>query len=149
MKREASIEIAAPPEKVWSYLTEREKVLQWAPAEGLRVERFDWVGEQQSGVGATFYAVQKVDARIIRLLCEVTEWVEKEKFALHLILGDQKRHDENWAIQATESGSKLTLVLNIVLPYRVIGKIYGLFVRGMIKRTVEKQLANLKKLAEA
>ena len=126
MKTVASIEIAAPPEKVWSCLTEREKILQWAPG----FERFDYVGEQWSGVGAMHYMVLKMDNRIVRRLAEWTEWVEKERLTCRQILGDLKKYDVTERIKTTTSGSKVTFTIDWVLPYWIIGMVMALFMRG-------------------
>ena len=146
MKVQGSIEIAAQPEKIWSLLTERETILQWAP----RVERWDFVGEQRSGVGGMFYMVEKVDGRLYRYLCEVTEWDENRKLAFHQVLGDVKRLDAAFTIEAIEVGSRFTLAYNAGLPYWIIGKIMEwLFMRKHMKKEVEGDLANVKSMAEA
>ena len=80
MKAEQSIEIAASPEKVWSLLTKRESIMKWHPA----AQTFDFVGNQDSGVGAKFYMVGKHDGRIMRSVCEITQWQENKRFASNL-----------------------------------------------------------------
>jgi uncharacterized protein YndB with AHSA1/START domain len=45
-----SVDIQAPPEKVWPYLVEPEKTMQWFTA--LKV--FEYTSEQHAGVGSTF-----------------------------------------------------------------------------------------------
>jgi carbon monoxide dehydrogenase subunit G len=51
MKREESIDIAAPPEKIWSLLVKRESILAIDPL----IKSFDFVGEQHGGVGKMCY----------------------------------------------------------------------------------------------
>jgi hypothetical protein len=55
MKKKESIDIAASSEKVWSLLVKLENVF----AIDRLVKRFDFVGEQHSGVGKMFYMVKK------------------------------------------------------------------------------------------
>jgi uncharacterized protein YndB with AHSA1/START domain len=145
MKVQGSIEIAAAPGKVWPVLTERENILQWAP----RCERWDFVGEQRRGVGGMFYMVEKTGGRLLRYLCEVTEWEENKKLVFRLVLGDVKRLDGAFTIEATEAGSRFTSVYNVVLPWWIIGNIMGLFMRKQMKKEAEGDLANVKRLAEA
>ncbi|HJX69631.1 MAG TPA: SRPBCC family protein [Dehalococcoidia bacterium] len=145
MKAQGSIEIAAPPEKIWALLTKRETMLQSFPW----CERFDFVGEQRSGVGSMFYMVQKVDGRTERHLCEVTEWEENKKLAFHQVLGDVKKLEVVFTIEATETGSRFALVYNATLPGWIIGKIIELFVGKRFKKEAEEDLANIKRLAEA
>jgi len=72
MKLKESIVIAAPPENIWPMIAKRENVSVVDPL----VKRFDFVGEQYSGVGTIFYMEKKIDGRLIRSLCKFTEWEE-------------------------------------------------------------------------
>lgn len=56
MKLEESIDIVALPENIWPLLVKRESVFAVDPL----VKRFDFVGEQYSGVGTTFYMKKKL-----------------------------------------------------------------------------------------
>jgi len=146
MKFERSIEIAAPPQKIWPLIFQPENLLQWHPT----AQRFDVVGDQRTGEGATFYMEVKSGARLTRHVYMVTGWQENKKFAFHQILGDLKRHDALWTIEATEKGSRLTVAFDMGLPYWIIGKIMGaLFVRKQMEKELEGELANIKRLAEA
>jgi len=51
MRVEASIEIAAPPKKIWPFLIEPEKILKWFTL----LKKFEYTSEQRSGVGTQFY----------------------------------------------------------------------------------------------
>jgi uncharacterized protein YndB with AHSA1/START domain len=144
MKAENSIEIAAPPEKIWSLLTERENLLKWHP----RAQTFDFIGEQRSGVGATFYMVGKSDGRLMRSVCEITDWQENKKFAFHEILGMTKKFDAAYNIEATETGSRLTMMWDTVMPYWIIGSIMLLFFRKQWVEMSDQMIANIKILAE-
>ena len=145
MKVEKSIEIAAPPEKIWSLVSQRENLLRWHP----RAQRFDFIGEQHSGVGATFYMEGKGDGGAMRSVCEITEWQENKKFAFHEILGMTKKFDAAFTIEATETGSRLTMLWDTVLPYWIIGKIMLLFFRKQWAKMTDQMLTNIKRLAEA
>ena len=145
MKVEKSIEIAAPPEKIWSLVSERENLLRWHP----RAQRLDFIGEQRSGVGATFYMEGKSDGGVMRSVCEITEWQENKKFAFHEILGMTKKFDAAFTIEATETGSRLTMLWDTVLPYWIIGKIMLLFFRKQWAKMTDQMLTNIKRLAEA
>ncbi len=145
MKVERSIEIMAPPEKIWSLITERENLLRWHP----RAQRFDFIGEQHSGVGATFYMVGEMDGRLMRSVCEITEWQENKKFAFHEVLGITKKFDSAYTIEATETGSRLTMTWDTVMPYGIIGKIMLLFFGKQWVTRTDEMLVNIKRLAEA
>ena len=146
MKLEESIDIAAPPEKIWPLLVKRENVFAIDPL----VKSFDFVGEQQSSAGTIFYMEKKTDGRLIRALCKFTEWDENKKLAFHQFMGDVKRMHVAYTIEATEKGSRLTLVHEVVMPYWIIGKIMELLVvRPLMKKVGPEVVANIKRLAEA
>ena len=145
MKVEKSIDIMAPPGKIWTLLTERENLMQWHPT----AQKFDFIGDQKSGVGATFYMVGKRGGRLMRSVCEITEWQENKKFAFHEIWGMTKKFDVEFTIRATETGSRLTMIWDTVMPYWIIGKIMLLAMRKQWLKMSDEMLANIKKMAEA
>jgi uncharacterized protein YndB with AHSA1/START domain len=146
MRVEGSIDIAAPPEKIWPFMSDPDKIMQWYTT----LERFEFTGEQRSGVGAPFYCEERAGGRLLKLHFKVTEWVENERVAFSMTSGDLvKKYDQTWVVAATESGSTFTLSEDIGLPYWIIGKIMGLFARRESEKTIREILANLKRLAEA
>ena len=144
MKVEKSIEIAASPEKLWPLLTKRENLLKWHPS----AQTFDFIGDQQSGVGATFYMVGKGDGRLMRSVCEINEWQENKKFAFHEIWGMTKKFEAEYIIYATKTGSRLTMIWDTVMPYWIIGQIMLLLFRKQWVKMTDEMLVNIKKLAE-
>ena len=146
MKVQRSIEIAAPPEKIWPFLIEPEKILKWFNL----LQKFEYTGEKRSGVGTTFYYEEKSGGQLMKLNYVVTEWVENEKLAFRVTSGSLKKDDQVWSIEATPSGSRFTMFEDLEMPWGVIGKIIGaLFGKSMIGKNMDKILANLKRLAEA
>ncbi len=146
MKLQRSVEIAAPPEKIWPFLIEPEKIMKWFTL----LEKFEYTGEQRSGVGATFYYEEKSSGQLMKLNYVVTEWVENEKLAFSVTSGSLKKDDQVWSIEATPSGSRFTMFEDLEMPMGIIGKIIGALFGGMmIGKNIEKILANLKSLAEA
>jgi uncharacterized protein YndB with AHSA1/START domain len=146
MKVERSIEIAAPPEKVWPFLIEPEKIMNWFTL----LEKFEYTGDKHSGVGATFYYEEKSGGQHLKLNYVVTEWVENEKLAFSVTSGSLKKDDQVWSIEATPTGSRFTMFEDLEMPMGIIGKIIGALFGGMmIGKNIEKIEANLKRLAEA
>jgi uncharacterized protein YndB with AHSA1/START domain len=126
MRVQRSIEIAAPPDKIWPFLVEPEKILKWFTL----LQKFEYTGEQRSGVGTPFYYEEKSGGRLMKLNYAVTEWVENERLAFSMTSGPLKKDDQVWSIEA--------------------GKIIGaLFAGRMIGKNLEEILAKLKSLAEA
>lgn len=145
MKVQRSIEIAAPPHKIWTFLVEPEKILKWCIIE----EKFEYTGEHRTGVGTHFYFEEKAAGRLMKLNFTTTEWMENEKLAFRMVSGNFLKHYERrCTVEATASGSRFTFTEQIELPYGLIGKIIGLFARFSMQAAVKKMLGKLKSLAE-
>jgi hypothetical protein len=147
MKLEESIDIGAPPENIWPVITKRENVFK---VDRL-IKNFDFVGEQPSGVGKMFYMEKESGGRLIRSLCIFTEWEENRKLAFRQFLGnDVKGMQVSYTIEATKTGSRITLVHEVTMPYWIIGKIIELLaIRPVMKEVGPEVVANIKKLAES
>ncbi len=145
MKIQRSIEIAAPPEKIWSFLIEPEKILKWFNL----LQKFEYTSEKRSGVGTTFYYEEKSGGQLMKLNYVVTEWVENKKLAFSVTSGSLKKDDQVWSIDAIPSGSRFTMFEDVEMLMGILGKILGaLFIGRMIGKHLEEILANLKRLAE-
>jgi uncharacterized protein YndB with AHSA1/START domain len=146
MKIQRSIEIAAPPEKVWPFLIEPEKIMKWFNL----LQKFEYTGDKRSGVGTTFYYEEKSGGQLMKLNYVVTEWVENQKLAFNVTSGSLKKDDQVWSIDAIAPGSRFTMFEDVEMPFGVIGKIIGaLFAGRMIGKNLEAIEANLKRLVEA
>ncbi len=146
MRVQRSIEIAAPPEKIWPFLVEPDKILKWF----YLLQKFEYTGEQRSGAGTPFYYEEKTTGRLMKFNYVVTEWVENERLAFTMTSGSLKKNDQIWSIESTPSGSRFTLIEDIEMPWGIIGKIMEtLFVGRVVAKHQEEILANLKSLAEA
>jgi uncharacterized protein YndB with AHSA1/START domain len=140
-----SIEIASPPDKIWSFLIEPEKIMKWC----YPIKNFKYTGEQRSGVGTPFYYEEK-SVQLMKLNFKITEWVEKQKLAYKMTSGNFVKGDEiKWAIEATPSGSKFTYFEEVTMPWGFLGKFIGLFAQSGLKAEVNKMLPILKSMAEA
>jgi uncharacterized protein YndB with AHSA1/START domain len=78
MKIEKSIEIAAPPERIWPFFIDPEKVLQWS----ITLRKFEFTGEQRHGAGTPLYIEEKAGGPLMKMNFEITEWVENERIRL-------------------------------------------------------------------
>jgi uncharacterized protein YndB with AHSA1/START domain len=146
MRVQRSIEIAAPPAKIWPFLIEPEKILKWFNL----LRKFEYTGDKRSGVGTTFYYEEKSGGQLMKLNYAVTEWIENKKLAFGVTSGSLKKDDQVWSIEATPSGSRFTMFEDLEMPMGIIGKIIGALFGGMmIGKNMEKILANLRSLAEA
>ena len=146
MRVQGAIDIFAPPEKIWPFLVESDKVLQWYTT----LQKFEYAGKKNSGVGTGFYLEEKAAGRLLELNFEVTEWVENEQLAFGMTSGNfLKAYDQKWTVVTTPYGSRFIFVERIEFPYGIIGVIIGLFARRFSERTVEEIMVKLKNLVEA
>ena len=146
MRVQSSVEIAAPPQKIWPFLVEPEKILKWC----ITLDKFEYIGERHSGVGTTFYWEEKAAGRLMKLNFAATEWVENERIAFSMTSGNfVKGYEQSWTVKAIPSGSRFTFMEDVELPYGIIGKMLGLVGQRSSLATVGKMLSELKSLAEA
>ena len=147
MKVQRSTEIAVPPEKIWPFLIEPEKILKWC----ITFRKFEYTGEQHSGVGTPIYIEEKAGPMpLMKLNFKVTEWLENERIAFRMTSGTGVNgYEQSWALQAIPSGSRFTFMENVELPFGVAGKFIGLVGQNTSKATARKMMVSLKSLAEA
>jgi uncharacterized protein YndB with AHSA1/START domain len=147
MRLQKSIEIAAPPEKIWPFLVEPEKILKWC----ITFQKFEYTGEQRGGVGTPIYIEEKAGPTpLMKLNFAVTEWVENERIAFKLTSGTGvKGYELSETIEATKDGSKFTLTENVEMPWGIVGKLLESVGRGTAEGHFREYLAKLKSLAEA
>ncbi len=146
MKVQSSIEIAAPREKIWPYLVEPEKILQWC----VTFQKFEYTADQRSGVGTPFYVEEKAGGPLMKLNFAVTDWAENERLAFRMTSGTfVKGYDQSWTVEAIPSGSRFTFVEQVEMPFGIVGKLIGLVGQHGAEGHAREMLASLKSLAEA
>ncbi len=145
MRVQKSIEITAPPQRIWPFFVEPEKVLQWC----ITFKRFEYTSNQRSGVGTPLYIEEQAGGPLMKMDFKITECKENEKFALRMVSGTGvKSYEQSWSLETIPSGSRFTFWEEIELPFGVIGKLLGLILEPMSAGTVDKMLVKLKTLAE-
>ena len=146
MKVQRSIVIAAPPEKIWPFLIEPEKIVKWFNL----LQKFEYTGDKRGGVGTTFYYEEKSGGQLMKLNYVVTEWVENEKFVFKMTSGTSvKSYEQRWTLEPTPSGSTFTFMEEVELPFGIIGKLIGAVIRRSSEAHVKQMLTALKSLAGA
>lgn len=145
MKVCKSIELAVPPEKIWQFLVEPDKIIKWC----ITFKKFEYTSEQQSGEGTTLYLEEKAGGPYMKLNFIITEWVKNERVAFNMTSGNfLKGYNQSWTVENTHVGSRFTFMEEVMLPYGIIGKIMEFFSKRGSETTVGKMLSGLKSLAE-
>ena len=145
MRLQKSIEIAAPPEKVWPFLVESKEIIRWFTL----LRKFEFTGSKQSGPGATFYYEEKSGPWVMKLSYVVTEWVEPKRLVFVLTSGPLKKDDQVWNLEAIPSGVRFIMVEDFEIASGAVGRILDHLLSGITGRRIEKILLNLKRLVEA
>ncbi|MFC1965220.1 SRPBCC family protein [Chloroflexota bacterium] len=146
MRREMSVEIAAPSETVWPLLVEPEKLLKWCTI----LEEFRYTTEQQGGVGAPCYFKERTGGRVVKCHAVVTEWVENQRLTFKMDSSDfWKDYEETWTLEAMPSGCKATIRLRFELPDETAEIIENQSGERRPPPESENVMTNLKRLAEA
>jgi uncharacterized protein YndB with AHSA1/START domain len=141
-----SIEVAAPPERIWPLLIDPDSVLKWYPT--LRTYRYEDAGKR--GAGARIYAEEKASGPLMKLHFEITDWVENRALSLHMTSGTGvKGYDQRWAVEPLATGSRFTFDEHVELPFGFLGKLIGKAGQRSSEGHVREMLARLKALAEA
>jgi len=145
MRVQGSIEISAPPEKVWPFLVDPDKTMKWFT----NLKKFEYTSKER-GLGATFHWEEESGGRIYNLDFVTTEWVENQVFGYTMTSGDFfKSYTERWTLEATSSGCRFGFDDRIEFPWWILGKIIGFFVKSRSAADGRKIMDNLITLAEA
>jgi hypothetical protein len=146
MHAQESIVLLAASEKVWPFLFEPEKVLQWC----LTYQKYQYSGEQHSGVGTRFYVEEKAGGPLMKYTFEATEWEQNRKLTQKMISGTGvKAYQQNLLLEPQEQGCRFTFSEEVELPMGFLGRIIGSLAEGMSRSTLRKMLSTLKTLVEA
>ena len=146
MKIEKSIEIAAPPERIWPFFIDPEKILRWS----LTFREYQLTGEQRGGVGAQLYIEEKASGPLMKMNFEITEWVENERIRIKMISGASlKSYEQLWTLAPTDAGTEFTFFEEIIFPLGAIGKLIGLVGQRSSYKLVTEMQEKLKALVES
>lgn len=150
MIRTVSVEIRAPPEKVWEMLA-LDRWAEWDEGTQKMVKRVEHTSEVRTPkdkyeAGATANLIDKNDKTY--LTSEVTESLENEKITYRLNANHWvSQIAQTFVLEPIEKGTRLTCVINI----EQIS--WGIFGRALIKLMTRgdgtaRQLENLKSILE-
>ena len=145
---ENSIHINESKEKIWPYMTDPQKILQWC----ITFNKFEYTSEQREGIGTTFYVEEKAAGPmpVSKLDFKLTEWIQNEVISFSKISeGGPPKYIQEWKIAQENSGSKFTFKEEIIMPFGFVGRIIESFAKGMSESSVEKMLFQLKNYVES
>ena len=143
---ERSVEIAAPPEKVFAIAGDLRRVPEWSPWVSTDpATRFEFDGPEQ-GVGQVMRWASN-NPLVGNGTEKVTEFVVNERLVTQSDYGEFGTSISTMSLVASGTGTKLTRSFASTLP-GVIDRWAGLMIDGSVGTEYEKGLANIKALAE-
>ena len=107
MEINRSIKIEAAPERIWPFLVEPEKIVQWC----FTLRSFEYTSQISHGTGATFKYREQGRLHSVELNCIITEWVENKRISFEMTGGKSyKGYKETWMIEPCSGGSKFSFI---------------------------------------
>jgi uncharacterized membrane protein len=98
MRAAESIEIAAPPARIWAVVSDPSRILSFMSG----VTRWEVEGSPRTGLGARYRVLFRIGAAEIGGLIEFVEWDEGRDLAWTSVLGIDQRG--RWRLRATSDG---------------------------------------------
>ena len=142
---EKSVEIRAPPEKVWEMLAlDRwpEWMDGWKDAEYTSEVH---TPEDKYKVGATARFIDKHS----KLMMTITDSLENEKITYRSSYSFVHRIDLTYVLELVEKGTKLTYLVNYeMIDWGILGKIIFKLMMMASRKEIERSLENLKSILE-
>jgi uncharacterized membrane protein len=142
-KIEKSIDIEAPPEKIWP-MVYWDKIPQWMDI----IPKAEFTSKHKDGLGATAHVNGEAGGIKSEWVAETTEWSENKKFAWRTISGTFTGFG-SMTLTPTKTGTKATIIMDYDLPYSFLGKIVDkLRVSKDMDKGFARAVEKLKEIAE-
>jgi carbon monoxide dehydrogenase subunit G len=140
-----SIEIEAPPEKVFAFISDMKKMNELTKG----VSEGEYTSKGPVGVGTTAHYVGKAGGSQAEFDMEITEFEKNKKISMRTIGASKFKMQGSHTLEPTAKGTKLTNTMDYELPYSILGKIVDkLKVSKDLEKTMEKQLRDMKNALE-
>jgi hypothetical protein len=140
---DGSIHLQANPEKVWPFLVEPEKLLQWLT----EMHRFEWLDQGPIGVGSHYYVDKEIRGQVRRCGSVVTRWEENHCFGYVSEAPGFSRLEGTWTIVPEQEGCCFRLEEQIQVQ-DVSPIIDRLFIHRISSRAARAFLAQLRQVVE-
>lgn len=145
MKISNSIEIQAPPDRVFYWLEDPGRTKKWMTS----VTKSEIINETPNKVGTTFREEIGESGQELEVYGVVTEFVPDKRFAVRLESTINKVN-VSFDLEEIAGGTRLTQQAD--LRFKGLVKVMTLFMRGGIKRKIKaqslKEFSKLKELCE-
>ena len=146
-RMEKSIEIMAPPEKVWEMLA-LDRLTEWVPGYKRDLKSVEYTSEIRTPedklrLGASARGIPKKKGEFN---FEIKESLENQKFTYRL--SGSLNVLVTSTLEPVQKGTKFTYVYDYEMPWGILGKILEKLLISDLKKESESSLENLKSILE-
>jgi carbon monoxide dehydrogenase subunit G len=142
MKR---IEIEAPPEEVFAFLLDKEKMNKATKG----FSKYEHITSGPVGVGSRMHYVTGSGRSKMEFDSEVLEFVRNEKFVSHTVGESKFKGKASITLEPTAKGTRMNYSMEYELPYSVLGKLIDkVTVHKKMEEGISNNLENIKKALE-
>ena len=146
-RMEKSIEIMAPPEKVWEMLA-LDRLTEWVPGYKRDLKSVEYTSEIRTPedklrLGASAHGIPKKKGEFN---FEIKESLENQKFTYRL--SGSLNVLVTSTLEPVRQGTKFTYVYDYEMPWGILGKILEKLLISDLKKESEGSLENLKSILE-
>jgi uncharacterized protein YndB with AHSA1/START domain len=115
----ATLDIDAPPQVVWSLVSDLERMSEWSP----EVYAIDWLdGATRAAKGATFVGKNRIGVIRWSMRVRIIEFEPSRRLAFATQEYDVDQTRWSFTIEPISSGSRVTERFNVVGPISLIGR---------------------------
>jgi uncharacterized membrane protein len=142
---EKSIEIKAPPKKVWEMLA-LDRLPEWNEEYGdVKYTSEVRNPEDKYSVGARSHTKMKGAGEID---FEVTESLKNEKVTFRMLGKRANNTVVTYVLESIDDGTRFVYVMTYELPWGILGKGLGKLAKGSLEKESKKALEKLKNILE-
>jgi len=145
MRVEAAIDIAAPPDLVWGFVTDPTRYLHFMNG----ITRWEVVSEQVSGCGARYRTLMRVGSAEVGGLIEIVEHDEPRDLAWTSVTGIDQRG--RWRLRERANGTRTRVELRLqfgVAGSGLVGWVAEQVAAPAVRENLRRSLRELKRQAE-
>jgi uncharacterized membrane protein len=145
MRTQATIEIAAPPELVWSFVTDPTRYLHFMNG----ITRWEVASEQARGCGARYRTLMRVGSAEIGGLVEIVEHEQPRDLAWTSVTGVDQRG--RWRLRERADGARTHVELRLqygVAGGGLLGWVAEQVAAPAVRENLRRSLRELKRQAE-
>jgi uncharacterized protein YndB with AHSA1/START domain len=139
---QSQIVIAAPPEKVWAFISDLERGPEWSVA----TLECELISPGPIGLGTTYRSVSKFAASRIRTEHEIVEWDPPHRMVSRVTKGGETLFTQ--VCEPAGEGAILSMVNDFALP-RGVPALVGEKLAQQVSKTLSEELTRIKEAVES